>query len=253
MNSNQEAREIPSANTGSQLGREPEHIASSAPPKQDWGMGWPIWQLWAFLFVLVAGGMGFGATVWLFKLPKLPNCEDVSWVFASASMRMYCAQLEADQKTATGFLSAIALVEELPLDHPLRPQINANVEEWATDLLNVAEQNFQAGQLDKAIAMAEKIPPKSEASQLVADRIERWRSIWSKGEESYNEAERQLRATNWLLAFRFTVKLSYVKNNYWATIKYQELIDKIQIARRGKQCLRYCPCSIAPRRISESS
>ncbi len=229
MNIDHAAREIPS--TGNRLGREQKRIPSPPPPKQDWGLGWPVWQLWAFLLVLVAGGMGFGAMVWLFKLPKVPNCEEVSWRFASASMRMYCAQLEAEKKTASGLLWAIALIEELPLDHPLRPQINANVEEWATDLLNVAERNFQAGQLEKAISMAEKIPIKSEAHRLVAERMERWRSIWSKGEESYNEAERQLRAGNWLLAFRFTVKLSYVKNNYWATIKYQELIDKIQLAR----------------------
>lgn len=229
MNSSTDARK---------MGAGAEQIDKFNPVrKPNRGLSWPIFQLWVFFFILVTSGVGFGATIWLFKLPEVPNCDQVSWQFASASMRIYCAQLEAEKKTGDSLLRAIALVEALPLDHPLGPQINDHVEEWATDILNLAERKFQRGELDKAIAMAENIPIKAEVYQLVADRIERWRSIWASGVESYNEADKQLRAGNWLLAFRHSVKLSYVKNDYWATTKYQELIDTIQLAREESKKL----------------
>ncbi|NES87632.1 MAG: LMBR1 domain-containing protein, partial [Moorea sp. SIO2B7] len=198
---------------------------------------WLSWQLWGLLLVIVFGGVGFTATSLLLKLPKTPNCSKVYWPLASASMRLYCAQLEAEQKTVPSLLKAIDLVEELPQEHPLRPEINRNVEEWASDILKLGEQHFQAGKLEDAIAIAKKIPVKSQAYSLVEAKIKTWRSIWSKADEIYKDADKQLRQFKWQEAFRAAVRLTYVSNQYWATTKYEEVINKIQVAREESRKL----------------
>ena len=197
----------------------------------------PIWQLSAALLVIISGGIGFTATSLLLELPTTPNCPKIFWPLASASRRLYCAQLKADEKTVDSLLEAIALVEALPDDHPLRSEINRYVEQWASEILNLAEEKLQAGELEEAIAIARKIPDGVQAYSLAEDRIERWQSIWSEAEEIYAEAERQLRSFNWNQAFREAVQLTNIDNRYWATTKYQETIDKIQLAREESRQL----------------
>ena len=87
------------------------------------------WQSWALVLVLACGGIGFTATTMLLRLPANPNCPRIFWPIASASMRLYCAQLEADAGTVESLLRAIELVAVLPQDHPLRGEIDRNVED----------------------------------------------------------------------------------------------------------------------------
>lgn len=188
-------------------------------------------QFWAILTVLFFGGVGTTATALLLKLPTVPNCPKTFWPTASASMRLYCAQLAANKQTTKDLLEAIALVESLPDDHALRPEINRNIEQWSLDILKIGEQKFQAGQLSEAIEIARKIPAKVPAFKLVEKQIDRWQSVWSKAEAIYQKAEEQLRESNWTLAFREAVKLTSVDNKYWATVKYDKLVDLIQIGR----------------------
>lgn len=211
---------------------EPNDQASTIdrqPPPQN--RNWANWRLWAVVLVLVSGGIGFTATSYLFKLPKAPNCPKIFWPIASASMRLYCAQLEANQGDVDSLLEAIALVEALPSNHPLRSEINRNVEEWAEEILNLAEKEFQRGKLDEAIMIARKIPEQVQAYNLVEEQIERWQSIWAEGEKIFTEVEQHLRDSNWNKAFRAAIQLLNLNNQYWATSKYEITVKQIQIAR----------------------
>ncbi|HEY9671420.1 MAG TPA: chromosome segregation ATPase [Waterburya sp.] len=213
--------------------RQPEVLPRPNPkkPKQRKRSFPRTWQFWALLTVLFTGGVGFIAVALLLKLPAVPNCPAIFWPTASASMRLYCAQLAANKHTAEDLLQAIALVEALPKDHPLRPEINRHIEDWSLDILKIGEQSFQAGKLDEAIEIAKKIPTGVSAYNLVEKQIERWQSIWSKAEGIYNNVEKELRQSHWTQAFREAVKLAYVENKYWATTKYDEISKKIQIAQ----------------------
>ena len=198
---------------------------------------WQTWQLWGLCLVLLSGGIGFTATTLLLKLPKEQNCARIFWPVASASIRLYCAQVEAEQNNVQNLLEAIALVEVLPNNHPLRGEINRNVERWATDILDIGETKFQDGDLEGAIAVAKQIPEYVQAYQVVEDKIESWQSIWSKGEETYAKVEQQLRNANWNEAFVWAVSLTNSSNQFWATTKYQETIDKINIAQEERSTL----------------
>ena len=189
------------------------------------------WQFWALVTVIVSGGLGFMSVALLFKLPAVPNCPAIFWPTASASLRLYCAQLAANKDTVDDLLQAIALVNALPQDHPLRPEINRSIEQWSLEILKLAEESFQTGKLEDAIAVARKIPTNVPASKLVQERIEQWESIWSKAEQIYKNAEGQLRMSNWQQAFAEAVLLTNLDNKYWATTKYDELVNFIQTAR----------------------
>jgi hypothetical protein len=183
------------------------------------------------LIVLFSGGIGFIAIALLLKLPAVPNCPAIFWPTASASMRLYCAQLAANKQTAEDLLEAIALVEALPNDHPMHTEINRNIEQWSLDILKIGEQKFQAGKLSEAIDIARKIPARVSAYNLVEKQIDRWQTVWSKAEGIFSKVEQELRQSDWTQAFREAVKLTSIDNKYWATTKYDQVAKKIQLAR----------------------
>ncbi|MFM8298054.1 MAG: chromosome segregation ATPase [Microcystis aeruginosa] len=195
------------------------------------------WKVWAALFVVVFGGVGFLATWQLLNMQKSPNCPKIFWPIASASLRLYCAQLSADSRTVAGLLEAIALVEALPEDHPLRSQVNQQVEEWARDILNLAEKDYQAGNLEQAIAKARQIPNNMAVAAIIEERIAKWQGTWTQGNDILSKLEENLRASNWNQSFRLAVDLLNLNNEYWATIKYNEAIAKITVAREDSSKL----------------
>ena len=192
---------------------------------------WKRWQLWGILLVLCSGGVGYGATTLLLKLPKTQSCSKVFWPVASASVRLYCAQTAAEDKDVDGLLSAINLVAVLPQNHPLRPEIDRNIDRWATSILEIGEAEFQEGNLKRAIATAKKIPNNVSAKELVDEKIADWREVWTKGEETYQKVEDKLREADWNGAFTWAVRLTDSSNEYWATTKYEESINNINVAQ----------------------
>ena len=205
-------------------------------PIQDTVERFPL-QSWALILILLSSGVGFGATTLLLKLPKTPQCSRVFWPVASASMRLYCAQLSADERTVDSLLRAFELVASLPVVHPLHTEVERNIEEWATSILNLAEDEFQSGKLEEAIKTVKRIPDHVEAYKLVEDRIAHWQKTWQEGEEIFAAVESNLRKARWNDAFREGVKLLNVDNRYWATTKYDETVKNIQIAQEESRKL----------------
>jgi hypothetical protein len=189
------------------------------------------WVLWTLLLALVPGAIAFMATGMLLKLPSAPNCPAIFWPLASASVRLHCAQLAASKQTVKDLLQAISLVKELPKNHPLRGEIERLIEEWSRDILQLADQSFQAGRLDEALEIARQVPQEESAYQLAQEQISTWQSTWSKAEDTYKEAEAQLREQKWHQAFMLAARLLRVKNEYWTTTKYDQLNRLIVSAR----------------------
>ncbi len=176
-------------------------------------------------------GSGVLALALLLQLPGLPNCPAIFWPLASASLRLECARLAASKETSKDLLEAIALVDSLPKDHPLREEADRLVELWSLEVLKLAEADFNAGKLNEAIAAARQISPKVSAYKVVAERVQRWRSIWSKAEAIFQKAESSLRKLDWRQAFSYSVRLLDIENTFWQTTKYNELTGKINASR----------------------
>ncbi len=212
----------------------PKPMTTESSPRISW---WQTWQTWGIVLVILSGGIGYGATSMLLRLPQTKTCSNVFWPVASAAVRIYCAQNIAERQTVEDYLSAISLVEELPSDHPLRSEINRNVEKWATGILEIGETKFQEGNLEAAIAIAKEIPDNVEARKIVDSKIENWQTVWSRAEGHYNRVDEYLRGAKWNEAFSAAVRLADVRNSYWSSTKYQEAIDNINIAQEENATL----------------
>ena len=184
------------------------------------------------LALLTTVGSGAFALAVLLRLPGTPNCPAIFWPLASASVRFECARLAASKQTTKDLLEAIALLDSLPVDHPLREEADRLIELWSTEVLRLAEELFNAGKLNEAIADARRIPNKVSAYRLVDERVKRWQIIWSKAEEIYRKAEDSLRKQDWRQAFLEAVRLLEVENTFWQTTKYNELNQHITTARQ---------------------
>jgi soluble cytochrome b562 len=177
--------------------------------------------------MVLFSGLGIYSATTLLRLPSAPNCPAIFWPTASASLRIYCARLAADKRTVDDLLFAISLVNDLPQDHPLRSEIDHKIEAWSGEILDLGEESFQVGDLDKAIDAAQKIPANTAAHGLVQDRITRWQKIWKKAEAIYQKAEAELNSQDLRQAFRTSTQLLGIGNRYWENTKYRQLNDLI--------------------------
>jgi len=189
------------------------------------------WMFWSFLMVAGLGGIAGMSAVSLIRIPNLPNCRAIFWPAASAATRLQCADAYADQGSVENLLAAIALVEALPDDHPLRPEINQRVETWATQILDIADQTFHEGELERAIEIAEAIPANTAAADEVSDRVTEWQGIWEQALSIFREAEGHLQSSQFREAFAAAIQLRSVDNRYWASARYEELVSLITRTR----------------------
>lgn len=189
------------------------------------------WQLVCAFLVLFFGGVGFAATSMLLRLPTNNNCNNLALLFSSATNRLYCAQLRAEKNTVEGYLDAIGLVSNLGEDHPLSNEVNRYITTWSDRILAIAEEEYHQGNLEEAIAIAEKIPTREANQELVAEKIEEWRRVWEEGEAVVADIEENLRRGQWNQAFLASVRLLDFNNAYWSGTKYDEMVQTITLAQ----------------------
>lgn len=181
------------------------------------------WQFWTVIGLVTCSGVGWLAIALLLKLPAVPNCPSIFWPTASASLRLYCAEVAANKKTVDDLLQAIALVDSLPENHPMRSEIDRSIEQWSLQILELADDTFDQGQLDEAIATVRQIPSDTVAYQQVEEQIERWQTLWKDAEAIETKAKEAVQQLNFREASNIAVQLLSVDNTYWRTQKYEEL------------------------------
>jgi soluble cytochrome b562 len=201
------------------------------------GWGWPLyWLFWMLAIALIPGGAGLTALHELIRLPSRHDCSELYLPLTSAAKRLYCAEVKASSYSIPGLLEAIALVNALPQENPLRSQANSQIEKWSEKILSMGEMAFQDGNIEKAIATARQVPSNVTAYPLVESRVQKWESIWNKAEETYQKAEQNLRNERWHDAYLEATRLLSVPNSYWENTKYVELTARIREARQdGKR------------------
>ena len=195
------------------------------------------WTFWSLGALAIVSGIGIVSAVSLFRIPNLPNCRAIFWLTASATTRLQCAEAYAGQRSLEGYLDAIALVDALPDDHPLRAEIDLQIEAWAEEILTLAEATFQAGQLPEAIAMVRRIPNHTTAATAVSEQVGEWNQIWEDAKAIYAASERDLNALAFQEAFNQAIQLLQINNDYWKTVKFDELTAKITAAREDLNAL----------------
>lgn len=191
-----------------------------------------LWGLGVLTASIVLGG---ASSFYLVTQPPKPDCPNVFWPFAPASVRLYCAQELASKPSLENLLKAMELVDAVGVNHPLRGAINPKLEVWSQKTLDLAEEAFHEGDLKRAIYFAKRIPTKSTASKQVADRIATWKKVWAEGEAIYARVNTAFNEEDWRQAFGIMVELLEVNNHYWSREKYEEISDRIIQAQQDEK------------------
>jgi hypothetical protein len=189
------------------------------------------WVFWALITCGICGGMGYVALGMLLNPRSAPNCPEMFLPMATASMRVQCGNIAASKQTVKDLSAAFNYVKDIPKDDPLRSFIDENLQRWSIDLLRLTEIEYQKGDIEGAIASAKLVPSNVPAYAAVTKRIEGWQKTWKEAQEIYAKTEKLLRSSNWIEAYQVAVKLTKLNNKYWGTTKYQELADKVQVAK----------------------
>lgn len=204
-------------------------------PKTEVGVrGRWIYQAW-ILTMLGMMGLFAGGALWsLVRLPQARECPRILRPFSSASFKIYCAQMAASQGTTEGLLQAIDLVKSLPVDHPLRANVDHYLKQWAFDLVILAEEQYNNGELDRALDTLKAIPldrlPCDENKcprEEIQGWADQWQALWDKAEGIVKEVEKALLDQNWDKAAAAATKLLFLDNRYWQVTRYNELNAQI--------------------------
>jgi hypothetical protein len=189
------------------------------------------WVFWALITCGLCGGMGYIALQMLFNPKAVPNCPELFLPMAPASLRVSCGQAAASKQTLKDLTAAFNFVKDIPADDPLRDFVDSNIQQWSIDLLRLAEGAYQKGDLKGALEATSLVPKNVKAYGAVKKRVEKWQKTWKEAEEIYEKTERLLRNSRWAEAYQIAVKLTKLNNEYWGTTRYQELADRVQVAK----------------------
>jgi hypothetical protein len=197
-----------------------------------WG-NWrsPNWKLGIGISLSISGAIGIWGIAQLVMLPDLPNCWVIGFANAPASTKLYCGEQLSNRQTPEDLNHAINLVNSIAMDDPVRPEGDRHIERWSKDLMRLAEQEFQAGNLNRAIAIAYKIPNQLPMYAQVEKQVEQWRSTWKKAEEIYEKTEKFISQQKWYEALTTAKKLLFLGNRYWEGEQYDQLVKKLQAER----------------------
>jgi hypothetical protein len=189
------------------------------------------WRWLTLIGLAITASLTTFSIAFLFKLPAVPNCPAVFWPLASGSLRLHCAQIAANKQTVKDLLEAIRLLNTLGRDHPLYPEASRLIEQWSSEILELAEEEFQDGRIQEAIAAARQIPSNATAYHLVDQRIAQWESIWAKAQKIFDGTIDTLKQGNWRDAQTEAARLLSIDNTFWQTKKYQELSNLVIATR----------------------
>jgi hypothetical protein len=174
------------------------------------------------LLIVLPSLVIFWALNHLLASPSLANCDAPQ----STSTRLACADQVVDEQEAEKLKQAIALIEDIPTDDPLRDMRDRKLEQWSESLLDLAEATFQKGKLEEAILLTRGIPSTTPTYLKANDKVIEWRSIWAKAQQIYQQAERSLGSETRSASLKATELLS-VGNEYWATTKYAAILAQL--------------------------
>lgn len=189
--------------------------------------------VWLGGTVLLIGGLGTNAVTSLLKVPELPDCWTVYLGDRSPSAQLYCAEMVASKRTIEDLQKAIDLVDSLPEEDSLKDKGKRLSQQWSQDLLVLGEAAYQEGNLDRAIQATNAIPLESSLFRQAEDRAQQWRSTWEKAESIYREASETIQQKKWSESVATARVLLSLGNQFWSTVKYQELMNQLEAARGG--------------------
>ncbi|MEL6326163.1 MAG: hypothetical protein AAFQ61_04575 [Cyanobacteria bacterium J06626_23] len=188
-----------------------------------------IW-VWPLLWLsLLAGSSAVGvwATVWMTRIPPLPDCQQIS-TFSADSERLYCASAAAASNTDAALVGAIDLVSSWDQGHPLHDDSRSRLNDWTRNLLTKARQYVEKGDLVQAQRLVAHIPITAEVYTEAQQESSAWANEWDRGVETVKAIDRSIQAEDWSAARQALQDLKLLKSDYWLKTQHQVLAKRLQ-------------------------
>lgn len=174
-------------------------------------LGMPLVWLGVLAF---CGGTGLSAFFWLTTLPPLPNCNRLA-PLASDTDKLYCAEQSARSGKPESLAAGLDLVENWPAEHPLQQRVNRLVNEWSRAVMTIARERAVQDDLEGAITLAQRIPPRSPLYKEVQAEIAVWKKDGRRGRAIEQDLLAALKMHNWRVAEEKLETLSKLDGDYW--------------------------------------
>ncbi|HEY9636542.1 MAG TPA: protein kinase [Coleofasciculaceae cyanobacterium] len=95
----------------------------------------------------------------------------------------------------------------------------------SSDTLTKAADQYQQGDLDKAIAFAKSIPANSPAYKEAQAKIAQWEQEWSTNKAKFDELQKALNEGRWNEVFKAATDPNFLGQRYWRD-KLNQLIEE---------------------------
>ncbi|NJN61413.1 MAG: hypothetical protein HC795_07690 [Coleofasciculaceae cyanobacterium RL_1_1] len=196
--------------------------------------GWPLFWLTMLL------GVGFtavGALAWLFSMPPVPECDRPE-LLVSDRERLQCAQMQAESGELRDIERAINLVTSWPEDHPLQREGEHLIERWSAEIVDIANQAADSGQLDRALDLLDRIPNDSPSYAIAQDLRLQWEQSWREGTAIFDRVLAALKSQNWGEAEYQADQLAFMTDYYWSEVRYKDATTRIAAEKEGRRKLK---------------
>ncbi|WOD40813.1 hypothetical protein [Nodosilinea sp. E11] len=194
------------------------------------------WEwVWLTLWVLLLTGSGVfcgWALMWLTRIPPLPDCEQIT-PFHSSSDLLYCAKAQARTGEPNSLVQSVLLTANWSKTHSQYEESQEILTDASEQLLVLANRWAQAGKLDDAVALAEKIPLDTPLRNPAQAVIFEWRQDWQQGQAIEAKLRPALAASDWELARGYLQEFKTLKSDYWLDTRYLRWQRQLQIERQA--------------------
>lgn len=191
--------------------------------------------LWLGLLAF-CGGMAVTAYLWLASIPPLPDCKKLTSM-ASDSERLYCAERAARSGKEEAILAGFELVQKWSANHPLHQRVNRAMREWSKDLLEIAQEKADKGDLAGAIKLARKVPASSPAYKEVKTTIAGWQKEQNQEVVLKKAFQTAVAQQHWETAEDKLAALSRLSSDDAARAEVKQLRLKLGKERSNRQKL----------------
>lgn len=194
---------------------------------------------WSLLWMGVFSILGVSVVSGLLLLTKLPppvNCKQISGLSPEGD-RLYCAQVTAKSGKLEQLVTAIKLVQYVPVDHPLYSESQRMLKEWSEGILQMTKQKIRQGDLLGAVKLAYNIPATSPLYTEAQSVISKWQQQWQKGEDVTRLFNQALKGQNWQLSSALITEGPLNNPQYWTVSRTQALMQQFAAEKLAWQQL----------------
>jgi serine/threonine protein kinase len=132
---------------------------------------------------------------------------------------------------ADDYVRAMVEANQVVPDTDVYAEAQLYIDRWSQQVLKVARQTYQSGELEGAIALLEKIPPTTQAAMVARETIPRWQQEWKTNQGHLDAANRAIARGRWQVAKNHARR---VTTTYWKQ-QAREVLDvaHLEVAREA--------------------